>query len=262
MVPAPKLNSRRLFSLGTLCVVLEYDGTDFQGWQSQAQGRTVQTELARALRVLLREPIQPIGAGRTDAGTHALGQVAHFHTCSPLPLERLHRGLNGLLPADIAVRAVREATADFHARYSARGKRYRYRIHRGKAALNRRYVWSLPYCLDVEAMRTAVAALPGRHSFGAFCKQDPKPDNFYCRIAECGLARLGEELVFEIEADRFLRHMVRILVGTLVEIGRGRWRPGRLRELLDAGVRENAGVTAPARGLCLLWVDYGHYQSD
>ena len=237
-------------------LLLEYDGTDFQGWQIQAQGRTVQGELARALGILLREPIRPTGAGRTDAGTHALGQVAHFHTRSALPCERILRGLNGLLPGDVAVRAADEAPAAFHARYSAYGKRYRYRIHLGKAALNRRYVWTYRHPLDPKPMQEAMGVLPGRHAFGAFCKQDPMPDDFHCQIADCALISGGRELIFEIEADRFLRHMVRILVGTLTEIGAGRRAPEDMAALLDGGKRSGAGVTAPARGLCLLWVAY------
>ena len=246
-IPEPRRNIRLL---------LEYDGTDFQGWQIQAQGRTVQGELGRALEILLGEPIRPTGAGRTDAGTHALGQVAHFHTRSALPCERLLRGLNGLLPADVAVRAADEAPPDFHARYSARGKRYRYRIHLGKAALNRRQVWIYRHFLDLEPMQEAIRALPGRHAFGAFCKQDPMPDDFHCQVAACTLESQGSELVFEIEADRFLRHMVRILVGTLTEIGAGKRVPGDMAALLDSGERTRAGITAPAQGLCLLWVAY------
>ncbi len=247
MVPQPPRNIRLL---------LEYDGTDFQGWQIQAQGRTVQGELTQALEILLREPIRPTGAGRTDAGTHALGQVAHFHTHSVLPCERLLRGLNGLLPVDIAVRAVDEEPPDFHARYSACGKRYRYRIHLGKAALNRRYVWTYRHPLALKAMQEALRALPGRHAFGAFCKQDPIPDDFHCQVADGTLESQGSELIFEIEANRFLRHMVRILVGTLTEIGAGKRPPGDMAALLDCGERSRAGITAPAQGLCLLWVDY------
>ena len=245
--PADKRNIRLL---------LEYDGTDFAGWQIQAQGRTVQGELARALEILLKEPIRPTGSGRTDAGVHALGQVAHFHTASQLPTDRILRALNGLLPADIAVRAVDGAPPDFHARYSAKSKRYQYRIHCGKSGLNRRYVWTFYQELDFEAMRRAILALPGQHSFAAFCKQNPMPDHFDCWIADCTLARNGAELIFEIEGNRFLRHMVRIIVGTLTEIGTGRRDPRAMADLLLGGQRSRAGVTAPARGLCLLRVSY------
>ncbi|MBI2502272.1 MAG: tRNA pseudouridine(38-40) synthase TruA [Candidatus Latescibacteria bacterium] len=241
----------------TLRLLLEYQGTDFAGWQIQAQGRTVQGELARCLQILLRESVCPIGAGRTDAGTHALGQVAHFHTRSALPLARLQRGLNGLLPPDIAVLGVEEAPAGFHARYSARSKRYRYRIRNAKSALDRQLVWSLYQPLDLEPMIRAAGYLAGTHQFAAFCNQDPLPDNFICQIKECGWTRQGSELVFEIEADRFLRHMVRIMVGTMAEMGRGRRQPEEMAQLLESTDRTLAGPTAPAQGLCLVGVDYG-----
>lgn len=237
-------------------LLLEYDGTDFDGWQIQAEGRTVQGELTRALRILLREEVTVIGAGRTDAGTHALGQVAHFLTAGDLPVERIRRGLNGLLPPDVAVREVTEAPPGFHARYSALSKRYRYRIRTNKVTLDRRQVWSFGHPLSLAAMQEAATCLLGPHDFGAFCCQDPVPTILRCRVDHCAWRAEGEELVFEIEADRFLRHMVRILVGTMAQVGGGRRAPDRLRALLADGDRTKAGPTAPARGLCLLWVAY------
>ena len=241
----------------TLRLLLEYDGTHFVGWQSQDRGRTVQDELERALRVLTRASIRPIGSGRTDAGTHALGQVAHFQTASDLPTERLLRGLNGLLPADIAIRAIDEVPADFHARYSAKRKRYRYRIHLAKSALNRSQVWAYYQALSLAPMHAAARALIGTHGFGAFCKQDPVPNSLDCQIYDADWSVQGTELVFEIEGNRFLRHMVRILVGTMVDIGRGARPAEDIAALLASGERADAGPTAPAHGLCLLWVAYG-----
>ena len=240
----------------TIRLLLEYDGTDFVGWQIQASGRTVQGELARALQTFLRQSVCPIGSGRTDTAAHALGQVAHFHTFSDHSLARIQRALNGLLPADIAVHNVEEATPDFHARYSAIGKRYRYRICTTKAALYRNQVWSFYQSLDLDAMQEATGALLGTHAFGAFCKQDPVPDNFNCQITHCSWQLQDSEWVFEIEANRFLRHMVRIIVGTLVETGSGRRPPENMATLLASGDRPRAGPTAPARGLCLLRVYY------
>ena len=241
----------------TLRLLLEYDGTHFVGWQSQDRGRTVQDELERALRVLTKASIRPIGSGRTDAGTHALGQVAHFQTASDLPTERLLRGLNGLLPADIAIRAIDEVPADFHARYSAKRKRYRYRIHLAKSALNRSQVWAYYQALSLAPMRAAARTLIGTHGFGAFCKQDPVPNSLDCQIYDADWSVQGAELVFEIEGNRFLRHMVRILVGTMVDIGRGARPAEDIAALLASGERADAGPTAPAHGLCLLWVAYG-----
>jgi len=249
--PLPDATGTRTFRL-----LVEYDGTDFCGWQIQPAGRTIQGELERALSIILREPVRLIGSGRTDAGTHALGQVAHFRTTTRLPSERLCRALNGLLPTDIAIHDVREAAAEFHARYSARRKRYRYRIHRGKAALTRRFVWCLHQSLDLEAMDAAASALLGRHAFGAFCKQDPVPANPVCTVYDIQLVARGREVILEIEADRFLRHMVRIIMGTLVEVGTHSRPADDIARLLDEGDRRAAGRTAPACGLCLLWVEY------
>lgn len=243
-------------STRTLRLDLEYDGSGFVGWQSQLRGRTVQGELARALCTLLREEVVPVGSGRTDAGTHALGQVAHVHTGALDSVLRLARGLNGLLPPDVAVTSVRDVGPAFHARYSALGKRYRYRVSSGRQPLQRRQIWTLHGPLDADAMATAAARLVGTHSFRAFCKAHPAPDGFACCVREAGWRCSGPELVFEIEANRFLRHMVRILVGTLVEVGSGRRSPAAFADLLDGAARTEAGVTAPARGLCLLWVDY------
>ena len=245
---------------------LEYDGTDFVGWQVQPNGRTIQGELGNALNQFLHQEIVPVGAGRTDAGVHALGQVAHFDTVSSLDCQRMMRALNGILPADIAATAVRDVATDFHARYSAVCKRYRYRISTAKSALQRREVWALYRHLDSEAMQEASHHLLGTHGFQAFCNQDPVPDSFLCDITHCHWAVSGTDLTLEIEANRFLRHMVRIIVGTLVEVGCGRMVPSSIEDLLtDPGGnlqrgrladRENAGPTVPARGLCLLYVSY------
>lgn len=237
-------------------LLIEYDGSDFVGWQVQRCGRTVQGELANALCILLREDIMPIGSGRTDAGTHALGQVAHFHTYSSTATESILRGLNGLLPRDICIHAVDEVELDFHARYSAKRKRYRYRIHLGKSAIQRRYTWSLHTPLNIGRMQDASAHLKGTHNFSAFCKQDPVPDLFSCAIYTADWHSEGREIIFEIEGNRFLRHMVRILVGTIVEIGLKKRPPEELIRLLQNGRREEAGKTAPACGLHLLKVFY------
>ena len=243
---------------------LEYDGTDFVGWQIQLRGRSVQGELARALHTFLGREVIPVAAGRTDAGTHAMGQVAHFRTDSRHSPQRMCLALNGLLPPDIAVTACQLAADDFHARFSAVGKCYRYRIVGVRAPLDRGRVWTLYRPLDLGRMERAAAALPGTHHFGAFCKQDPIPDRYDCHIQRCAWDRVGRELVFEIEGNRFLRHMVRILVGTLVEIGLDQ-RPeedlSRLLREAEAGAdprvsRMQAGATAPAVGLCLVRVLY------
>jgi tRNA pseudouridine38-40 synthase len=247
----------------TLRLDLEYDGTDFVGWQIQSRGRSVQGELRRALSRLLQEETTPVGSGRTDAGTHALGQVAHVHTASRLGAETIHRGLNSLLPPDIAVTACREVGDDFHARYSALSKRYRYRIATARPALERRFVWPLYRQLDLDRLSEAASLLTGTHHFAAFCKQDPQPERYDCQVLGSGWRRRGPELVYEVEANRFLRHMVRILVGTMVEVGLGQRPVSSLPPLLTpctgAEARERralAGPTVPARGLCLVSLTY------
>lgn len=251
----------------TIRLDLEYDGTDFVGWQVQPHGRSVQGEIARALHRLLRDRIVPVGSGRTDAGTHALGQVAHFHTASRHSAERIRRALNSLLPPDVAVTAAADVDADFHARYSALSKRYRYRIATTKAAVERRQVWPFYRGLDLDAMRRGASALVGSHEFDAFCNHHPEPDSFTCNVLECCWRQQREELIFEIEANRFLRHMVRIIVGTLVEIGTGRRAPRDIFRLLGQGDggrkagRGDAGPTVPARGLCLLRVAYSPWEA-
>ena len=240
----------------TLRLDLEYDGSAFVGWQSQSEGRTVQGTLETALRTLLQEEVAPVGSGRTDAGTHALGQVAHARVRSSMEPEGIHRGLNALLPEDVAVLRVLDVPAGFHARYGALGKRYRYRIDTVRHALGRHAVWTLPRRLDLEPMAAAAAGLRGALDFRAFCKADPPPESYTCRIDAAGWRQAGHRWTFEIEADRFLRHMVRALVGTMVEVGQGKRSPGEFLELLRGADRSRAGATAPARGLCLLSVRY------
>ena len=240
-----------------LRLTIEYDGTDFHGWQSQREARTVQGELTKALSMLLGERVVPVASGRTDAGTHALAQVAHAKARGTIPpLHRLHRGLNGLLPPDVAVHRVEAVSDQFHARYDAVGKHYRYRISTDKSALARKQIWSCYRPLRLEPMKAAASHLVGEHDFAAFCKKDPPPDRFECQVRECEIESQGREIVLEIEANRFLRHMVRIIVGTLVEIGVGRRPASDIPGLLASRDRTRAGPTAPACGLCLVCVTY------
>ncbi|MBT7599328.1 MAG: tRNA pseudouridine(38-40) synthase TruA [Gemmatimonadetes bacterium] len=236
---------------------LEYDGTDFLGWQQQKTGRTVQGELARALRRFLQEETHPFGSGRTDAGTHARGLVAHVTTTSHHDPERFRRALNGLLPPDVGVRRALEVSADFHARFSTRGKRYRYRIAFAPLPLHRYQTWVMPRPLDLERMQEAAGLLSGKHSFRAFCNPHPTPDHHDCTIHEASWSITPEEFVFEVTGDRFLRHMVRILVGTMVEVGEAKRSIEQFSQLLTSpGERTDAGQTVPSRGLCLLGVLY------
>jgi tRNA pseudouridine38-40 synthase len=198
------------------------------------------------------------GASRTDAGVHALGQVASVRTHGTLPAGAVGRALNALLPADIRVRAAAEAAPDFDARRSALGKRYLYLIDNGPVAspLLLRYAWHVPRPLDVEAMRAALAAVRGRHDFRAFCAAPGRGASPVCHVRAVRVVRRRDRIAVVVSADRFLHHMVRNLVGSAVVVGHGRQRPEWLSAVLAGGDRRRAGGTAPARGLALLRVLY------
>ena len=240
-------------------LLLEYDGTRYHGWQRQLDAATIQQTLEEALRQLIGEQVALIGSGRTDAGVHALGQVANFRTTSAIPLQAFHKGLNSLLPRDIAVLSAAEAPPEFHARKSARAKTYEYRIlNRGnRSPLNRHYGWWIASPLDLTAMAGAAAALPGEHDFTAFRASGSDNHNPVRRVlAATWRDRPGGWLSFTITATGFLRGMVRSLVGTMAEVGRGKAPPTRLAELLESHARHQAGPTAPPQGLYLVEVFY------
>ncbi|MEW5724789.1 MAG: tRNA pseudouridine(38-40) synthase TruA [Thermodesulfobacteriota bacterium] len=240
-------------------LVLEYEGTGLAGWQRQKDEPTVQGFLEGALLRLTQETVTVIGAGRTDAGVHAKGQVAHFKTASPRTLEELVRGGNALLPAQIAILSAQEMPRDFHARYHARSKVYDYDLCLApvRPALRRNFVWHLPGRLDLSAMSAALECLPGRRDFAAFQSTGTLVQNTVREMTRAELAEKGGGLVrLTLEADGFLRHMVRAVAGTLVLVGRGRITPDGFREILEARDRGRAGPTAPAQGLCLRAVKY------
>jgi tRNA pseudouridine38-40 synthase len=237
-------------------ITLEYDGADFSGWQVQPGERTVQGVFNTSLQTLLQEPVKTVAAGRTDAGVHARGQVAAFSTRNPLPLRGIHKGLNSLLPPDVVVRRVQRAPADFHPRYNARGRQYLYRIARRPTALDRRSVWVVPYTLAWPLMQRTTGMLPGEHDFSAFCIAPEKKKHCRCDVQAVTLRRVRGEIHFRITADRFLHCMVRILIASLVEVGRGRRSPEEFDELLAAAQPRHPLVVAPPHGLCLMRVFY------
>ena len=248
--------------LRMLKLTVAYDGTRYAGWQMQRRATrqsTIQGTLERVLRKILQEPVTVVGSGRTDAGVHALAQVAHLRTRSTIPCERLRHSLNQLLPPDIAVTRVTEAGAAFHARYSALRKRYRYRLLTAPVVLPfvRPYVHHVHGPLDVPLMRREAAALKGRHDFRAFARASSPRATTVRRITSVRLVRRGDELQLDIEGNGFLHTMVRSIAGTLLDIGRGRLPPGSVRRLLATGNRHLAGTTAPAQGLTLVSVTYG-----
>jgi len=251
-------------------LVLAYDGTDFHGWQVQPDRITVQGALADAIERITGERVLPQGSGRTDAGVHALGQVASFALEAPIPAENFHRALNRALPASIRVLGTAKASADFHARYNAVGKRYEYRIFRGEICppWHSRYVYALNWPLDVNAMREAAAVVLGEHDFASFAASDPdlarRSDPEGCAgisTVKTIFSSVWESLdpdllVYRVHGSAFLHHMVRNLVGTFLDVGRGHLAAGDVRRILEARLRTAAGATAPARGLWLVSVDY------
>ncbi len=239
---------------------LAYDGHGFHGWQVQPDRRTVQGELVRCLKRLIPLEGLPPGAGRTDRGVHARGQVASFPLSDPALFERIERALPRMVPADMAIRRCRLVPPGFHARHSARGRRYRYSIIRERNPFLRHTHLLVTAPLDVPAMEEAARALLGEHDFSSFCKASSREEGkTRCRVDRVQWLSDGPELVLEIRADRFLHSMVRVIVGTLLEIGRGRRPPEAIRSILEARSRQAAGRTAPAHGLCLEEVDYGDF---
>lgn len=243
-------------------LLLSYDGTDFSGWQVQPDAATIQGTLALAIGRLTGENVLPQGSGRTDAGVHALGQVATFATSSPMPIGNFVTALNDTLPAVIRVLEAAEVATDFHARKSARRKTYRFRIYRGGVCppALARYVWHYPYPLDEGAMAEAAKFILGERDFTSFAAVDPErgveeTSNVRTMFAS-SWQRDGEELVYTVEGSGFLHHMVRNLVGTFLLVGKGTWDVSDIEKILTVRSRSAAGATAPAGGLWLVKVEY------
>lgn len=238
-------------------LTIEYDGTRYHGWERKRNLDTIQGKIEDVLTRMTGETeLNLIGAGRTDAGVHARGMVANVHLKTPIQPEELCSGLNRYLPEDIAVREVRQAADRFHARYNAAGKTYRYTCSLGKNVFQRRYVTRLEETPDVERMRRAADFLMGQHDFRSFCGNPKMKKSTIRTIDRIDIERRGDLLTFTFHGDGFLQHMVRILVGTLIEVGCGRMEPEQMPDILVAQRRSEAGPTAPAGGLTLMSVDY------
>ena len=245
-----------------LKVVLSYDGTDFCGWQVQPDSPSVQGILSSAIGRVTGENVLPQGSGRTDAGVHALAQVASFFIASPIPTGNLCKALNDVLPASIRVLELTEQPAEFHARKSAQAKIYRYRIYRDAICppFLARYVWHYPYPLDADKMNQAAASVVGEHDFTSFAAVDPERSresgSNVRRIFASDWKQEGEELIYTVRGNGFLHHMVRNLVGTFLLAGKGTLQPEDISRILQARNRSEAGATAPASGLYLVSVEY------
>src|SRR5262245_15145751 len=242
----------------TVRLVLEYDGSRYAGWQRQPDHPTIQEAVETALYRLTQETVSVIGAGRTDSGVHALGQVASFRIERTRTPREWIRGLNAWLPEDIVVRSAALVSDEFHARYAARGKLYEYRIlNRGeRPALDRAYVWHVHKPLDLSFMELAATHPVGAHDFPSFEGTLTDNEDPVCDLRQSSHQRHGHMLTIQAYADRFLKHMVRAIVGTLVEVGHAKRAPDTLRGILAAKDRRAAGRTAPPQGLFLVRVDY------
>ncbi len=239
-------------------VVLEYDGSGFVGWQQQAHGRTVEAELKRALQGVTGQELKVYAAGRTDAGAHAEGQVVSFQTDGRISPHRLVAALNARLPADVAVLSGEEVADGFHARYSARWRRYRYRYldRPSRPALERGRCWHVRGALDVDAMSAAAKALVGKHDWTSYCSASEPVDARVREMRSVRVVRRGDIVELELVAEGFLRGLARSIAGALAEVGRGRRPPEWVGEVLEARDRRKAAKTAPAGGLTLMEVIY------
>lgn len=242
-------------------IVIQYDGTRYRGWQGQnSTESTIQGKIETVLSAMTGEAIEITGSGRTDAGVHAVGQVANFYLKEPRECEEMRDYLNQYLPEDIAVVSVEKAEKRFHSRYLAVSKTYLYRIHTGRIpdVFARRYVYDYQTPLDTEQMKKAAALLTGTHDFKSFCGNKKMKKSTVRTIYEIHIEETEQEIRIFYTGNGFLQNMVRILTGTLIEIGDGRRKPEDVAEILEAKNREAAGYTAPACGLTLLKVMYGN----
>ena len=237
-------------------LTIEYDGTDYLGWQLQAEGRTIQGEIEEAILKLTNDKSRIHGSGRTDAGVHALGQVANFSTESNLPCETIRSGLNNYLPRDIRILNAGDVPESFHARKDAREKVYEYTVLNRKVSspLRRRYAYFYNYPLDMNAMKKAAAQLIGEHDFSGFAASNLDVESTVRRITRLDIKRINDEIVFSVAANGFLRYMVRYIAGTLLEVGRGKLSPDDIPEMLRGD--KKAGPVSPPHGLRLTAVCY------
>jgi tRNA pseudouridine38-40 synthase len=269
---APRFIRSPGVEMRNLRLLVAYDGTDYLGWQRQPQGETIQAVLEAVAARITGEPVKLIGSGRTDAGVHALGQVANFMTPNPIPCPNLMKALNGSLPSAIRILEASEAPAEFHSRYQANAKTYVYRILQSQVALPfiSRYALHYPYPLNYQDMDQGARFLEGRHDFTSFAAAQDATEETVAngrRIEESSAVRTiyssrivrrlrTSMLVYRVRGDGFLRHMVRNIVGTLIEVGRGKLQPNEITRILATRDRSLAGPTAPAQGLCLVNVEY------
>ncbi len=240
----------------TYKLTIEYDGTDFSGWQSQTNGRTVQDAIEQAIGQITGERVRIAGGGRTDAGVHARGQVASVALQKSIPPEEFRRSLNGVLPPDVVIRSSETVAEEFHARFSAVSRVYQYSILRGLSALHRRTAWSVGWQLNTSYLSECAGMFLGSHDFRAFSKVGSETENWMCNVSISAWDISEERLTYTIRSNRFLYGMVRALVGTMVDVARGHRQVADIGRIMSSGDRSEAGMAAPARGLCLVEITY------
>ncbi len=250
-----------------LKLLIEYDGSRYAGWQIQNQispkilrlkKKTIQGEIEKVLKKILDHKVRLIGVGRTDAGVHAQGYVANFKTTKSITPISLQKALNGLLPGDIVVYQIKEVSSDFHSRFDAKSKTYRYSVVKDlvPSAIGRDYVYYFPFKISVSAMQKGAKYLIGKHNFSSFISSGNTQKNPNCTIFRLDVKNSRKTIDFYIEANYFLYRMARNIIGTLLEVGRGKILPSELKKILSFKDRQKAGPTAPAKGLCLIKVKY------
>jgi len=241
-------------------LTIEYDGTNYNGWQVQRPGfKTIQGEIEKAIRTITGKKTTLYGSGRTDSGVHGKGQIANFHTNGSMPFSKLKPALNTVLPKDISIIKVKKVNKNFHSRYNAKSKIYSYTILNRKtnSPFLRKHTLHIPYKLNLSLIRKEAKVLLGRHNFKSFCASGNKHKSTIRTIKKITIIKnKNSAVIINIEANGFLYNMVRNIVGTLIEIGRGKFTPGTMKQLLKAKDRTKAGPTAPAHGLCLMKVRY------
>jgi len=237
-------------------LTLEYDGTDFVGWQFQTNGRSVQEEVEKAIKQIFQTDIRITGGGRTDAGVHARGQVASFFVERDVEINLLAKSLNAVMPPSIIILESMEASLDFNARFDAKSRRYTYSISQEPTAIQRDYCWQVFPKLNFALMQKCAQQVIGTHSFRSFCKVDTDAHNHQCSVLASQWIQKNKILKYEISANRFLHGMVRTLVGTMVNVGRGHTKYEEFHKILESNDRSFAGMSAPAKGLCLEEIVY------
>ena len=239
-------------------ITLMYKGTEFSGWQIQNNAKTIQEEVEKAFSVILRQPVEMVGASRTDAGVHADNYVAHSFFDTDIESERILLGVNAILPADIKVKAIENCGEDFHSRYSAKSKTYIYKIDVSKHGnvFKRPYVWRYKYPLNYEEMEKCPQYFLGKHDFSAFMSKGGQAKTFERTIYECSLTKENDIITMKIRGDGFLYNMVRIIAGTILSVGKGYLKAGDIPDIILSKERKKAGITAPPEGLMLYEIEY------